>query len=95
VPKSIWPSRPRSCWSAKKIAARVVNMPSWELFEKNPEDYKKEVLPPDVTARLAVEAGTSMGWERYVGSNGKVIGMTRLRRFGARGRGSGKVRFYG
>jgi transketolase len=61
--------------SAKKIAARVVNMPSWELFEKNPEDYKKEVLPPDVTARLAVEAGTSIGWARYVGINGKVIGI--------------------
>lgn len=61
--------------SAKKIAARVVNMPSWELFEKNSEDYKKEVLPPEVTARLAVEAGTSMGWARYVGINGKVIGI--------------------
>jgi transketolase len=69
----------------KKIAARVVNMPSWELFEQNDEDYKKEVFPPDVTARLAVEAGVPMGWERYVGDKGKVIGMTG---FGASAPGS-------
>lgn len=59
----------------KKIAARVINMPSWELFERNGDDYKNKVLPPDVTARLAVEAGIPMGWERYVGASGKVIGM--------------------
>lgn len=59
----------------KKIAARVVNMPSWELFEKNSDAYKQEVLPPQVTARLAVEAGVPMGWERYVGSAGRVVGM--------------------
>jgi transketolase len=59
----------------KKIAARVVNMPSWELFEENGDAYKNEVLPPEVTVRLAVEAGVSMGWERYVGLAGKVIGM--------------------
>jgi transketolase len=61
--------------AAKNIAARVVNMPSWELFEKNGDDYKNQVLPPDVTTRLAVEAGIPMGWERYVGTAGKVIGM--------------------
>lgn len=60
----------------KDIKARVVNMPSWELFEKNSEAYKNSVLPPEVTTRLAVEAGIAMGWERYVGSRGKVIGMT-------------------
>jgi transketolase len=60
---------------AKRIAARVVNMPSWELFEKNSDQYKQEVLLPGVTARLAVEAGVSMGWARYVGSAGKVIGI--------------------
>jgi len=58
------------------IAARVVNMPSWELFEKQPEDYKREVLPPEVNARVAIEAGIPMGWERYVGQQGVVIGMT-------------------
>lgn len=60
----------------KGIKARVVNMPSWELFEKNSEGYKDAVLPPDVTTRLAVEAGIPMGWERYVGTQGKIIGMT-------------------
>jgi transketolase len=60
----------------KGIKARVVNMPSWELFEKNSEAYKNSVLPPEVTTRLAVEAGIPMGWERYVGSQGKIIGMT-------------------
>jgi len=58
------------------ISVRVVNMPSWELFEKAPEAYKDAVLPQQATARLAVEAGISMGWERYVGAGGKVIGMT-------------------
>jgi transketolase len=61
--------------SQKGIKARVVNMPSWELFEKNSKEYKDSVLPPDVTARLAVEAGIAMGWERYVGDNGKIIAM--------------------
>ncbi|MDA8137035.1 MAG: transketolase [Desulfobacteraceae bacterium] len=60
----------------KKIAVRVINMPSWELFEQNDDDYKKEVLLPEVTARLAVEAGVSMGWERYIGDKGRMIGMT-------------------
>jgi transketolase len=60
----------------RNIAARVVNMPSWELFEQNEEEYKNEVLPTDVRARVAVEAGISMGWERYIGSEGKMIGMT-------------------
>jgi transketolase len=60
------------------IRVRVVSMPSWELFEKTSLDYRDEILPPDVTARLAVEAGLPMGWERYVGSRGVVIGMTRF-----------------
>ena len=61
--------------SEKDIDARVVSMPSWELFENMPEDYRNEVLPPDITARVAVEAGNSMGWERYVGSSGIMIGI--------------------
>lgn len=60
----------------KGIAARVVNMPSWELFEKQSDDYKREVLPPQVKARVAIEAGIAMGWERYVGEQGEVIAMT-------------------
>lgn len=57
---------------------RVVNMPSWELFEETSDDYKHSVLPPEVTARVAVEAGLPMGWERYVGSNGTVVGISRF-----------------
>ena len=59
----------------KGIKARVVSMPSWELFEAMPDAYRAEVLPAGVTARLAVEMGLPMGWERYVGDAGAVIGM--------------------
>jgi transketolase len=62
------------------LAARMVSMPSWELFEEQPQSYKDEVLPPNVTARLAVEAGVPQGWWRYVGDAGDVLG---LERFGA------------
>jgi transketolase len=62
--------------AARGISARVVSMPSWELFEKTSPEYKDAVLPADVTARIAVEAGLAMGWERYVGSQGAVIGMS-------------------
>src|SRR5208283_1436971 len=57
------------------IAARLVSMPSWDLFEKQPQAYRNQVLPPDVTVRLAIEAGSPFGWERYVGTKGDVIGM--------------------
>jgi transketolase len=59
----------------KGIAVRVVSMPSWELFEEQPETYRQTVLPPEVKARIAVEAGTTQGWHRYVGSMGEVIGI--------------------
>ncbi len=59
-------------------AARVVNMPSWEIFETQPQDYRDQVLPPDVTARLAVEAASPFGWERYTGLQGQIIGMERF-----------------
>ncbi len=62
------------------IAARVVSMPSWELFEAQSQAYRDEVLPPEVTARVAVEAGVPMGWDRYAGPQGAIIAM---RRFGA------------
>ena len=64
--------------TAEGVAARVVSMPSWDLFEKQTQDYRDEVLPPDTTARLAVEAAYPFGWERYIGSKGAVIGMTRF-----------------
>jgi transketolase len=64
----------------KGINARVVNMASWELFDKQPDDYRNEVLPPEITARVAIETGVPQGWDRYVGDGGEIIGM---RRFGA------------
>jgi transketolase len=70
----------RQVLAEEGIAARVVAMPSWELFEAQPQDYRDAVLPPAVTARLAVEAGVSMGWARYVGPAGDVVA---LDRFGA------------
>jgi transketolase len=57
------------------IRSRVVSMPSWELFDEQPQAYRDGVLPPEVTARVAVEQGSTLGWERYVGPRGHVIGM--------------------
>ena len=62
------------------VAARVVSMPSWELFEEQSKEYRDSVLLPQVTARVAVEAAATLGWERHVGDRGIVIG---LDRFGA------------
>lgn len=62
------------------IAARVVSMPSWELFSSQDQTYKDHVLPPEVTARVSVEAATTFGWERWIGTDGIAIG---LDRFGA------------
>ena len=62
------------------VAARVVSMPSWELFEAQPRVYQEAVLPRDVWARVAIEAAHPQGWERYVGPWGVVIG---VHRFGA------------
>jgi transketolase len=59
----------------QSVAVRVVSMPSWELFEQAPADYRARVLPPDVPQRVAVEAGSPFGWERYVGERGVVIGI--------------------
>ena len=64
---------------AKKILeeqgakCRVVSMPSWELFEKQSAEYRKKVLPPDVKARVTIEAGIGMGWEKYAGAGGKIV----------------------
>ena len=57
------------------MKARVVSLPSWELFEAQPQEYRDSVLPPSVLARVAVEAGVPMGWDRYVGPFGKVVGV--------------------
>ena len=60
---------------AEGVASRVVSMPSWELFEEQDQEYRDFVLPPKVTARVAVEAAAPMGWDRYVGAGGEVIAM--------------------
>ncbi len=60
---------------AEGVGARVVSMPSWELFEHQDEAYRDEVLPPEVTARVSVEQAATFGWERYVGLTGATIGM--------------------
>jgi len=60
----------------EKIATRVVSMPSWELFEKQSREYKERVFPSGVKRRIAIEAGSPMGWERYVGDGGDIIGIS-------------------
>lgn len=57
------------------IRSRVVSMPSWDIFEHQPQAYRDSVLPPNVTARVAVEQASTFGWERYVGTSGQVVGM--------------------
>jgi transketolase len=60
---------------AEGIRSRVVSMPSWEIFDHQPKEYRESVLPPDVTARVAIEEASTFGWERYVGCSGHIIGM--------------------
>ena len=62
----------------KGLRVRVVSMPSWELFGRQTQTYQQRVLPQQVTKRIAIEAGSSFGWERYVGSEGAVIAMDRF-----------------
>jgi len=57
------------------ISARVVSMPCWELFDRQPQEYRDEVLPPSVKARVAIEQASTLGWDRYVGDGGAVVGM--------------------
>jgi transketolase len=70
----------RAKLAEKNIQARVVSMPSWELFDEQPKDYRDAVLPPGVKRRLAIEAGIPQGWQKYVGDGGDVVG---IERFGA------------
>ena len=65
---------------AEGIASRVVSMPSWDIFESQPQEYRDSVLAPEVKARVAIEQASTFGWERYVGGTGHIIGM---RTFGA------------
>jgi transketolase len=70
----------RQILAEEGVAARVVSMPSWELFDAQPQAYRDSVFPPQITARVALEAGVPFGWERYAGPDGEIIG---LNRFGA------------
>jgi len=76
----------------QNIQTRLVSMPSWELFEVQPEEYRRSVFPPSIRARLAVEAGATQGWHRYVGDLGDVIG---LDHFGASAPGPVLMREFG
>ena len=60
---------------AEGIRSRVVSMPSWDIFEHQTREYQDEVLPPQVTERVAVEQASTFGWERYIGRTGRMIGM--------------------
>ena len=77
---------------AQGTAVRCVSMPSWDLFEAQPQSYRDSVLPPDVTARLAVELGVAQGWERYTGPRGDMLGIDR---FGASAPADVLLREYG
>ncbi|MCK5078218.1 MAG: transketolase, partial [Calditrichia bacterium] len=59
----------------KNIFARVISIPSWELFDKQSEEYRNQVLPPEIENRIAIEAGATQGWQRYLGTKGYAIGL--------------------
>jgi len=77
---------------AQGVRSRVVSMPSWDRFAAQPREYRDAVLPPSVTARVAIEAGSPLGWERYVGDRGAIIA---VERFGASAPGPAVMREYG
>jgi transketolase len=74
------------------LLVRVVSMPSWELFERQDEKYREKVLGPAGTPRVAVEAGVTIGWERFVGERGAVVGIDT---FGASGPGGKVLKYFG
>jgi transketolase len=76
----------------QNVRARVVSMPSWELFDDQPQEYRDQVLPPSLTARLAIEAGVAQGWHRYVGDRGDVLS---VESFGASAPGDKLLREFG
>ena len=78
--------------SKSGVSSRVVSMPSWELFDNQPAEYRAAVLGDEGMVRIAVEAGITIGWERYTGSNGRTIGMET---FGASGPGEQVMKKFG
>lgn len=71
---------------------RVISMPCWELFDEQTEEYRNQVLPPEISARIAIEAASSLGWERYVGPSGRIVGIDR---FGASAPGKTNLEKFG
>ena len=78
--------------AAEGVNVRVVSFPSWEIFEKQDKSYRDKVLPPDVKTRIAVEAGSPLGWKNWVGDRGRVIG---IKKFGASAPGGRVMNEYG
>jgi transketolase len=78
--------------ASQGIAARLVSMPCWELFDEQDAEYRDSVLPPSCAARVAVETGVAMGWEKYLGSRGQFVGMTG---FGASAPGGVLMKYFG
>jgi len=78
--------------AAEGVNVRVVSFPSWEIFAEQPQEYRDEVLPPSVKCRLAVEAGVTFGWQKWVGDHGAVIGIDG---FGASAPGGVVMKEYG
>ena len=78
--------------ASEGVAARAVSMPSWELFAAQPDEYRDSVLPPNVTSRVSIEAGSTLGWERYTTSHGLQIGIDE---FGASGPGDEVMEHFG
>jgi transketolase len=72
--------------------ARLVSMPSWELFEKQPEEYRNKIFPPEITVRMSIEAGVTLGWHKYVGLHGEIIGIDH---FGASAPGKTVLKEFG
>jgi len=74
------------------IGARVISMPSWKLFEKQPEEYRNKILPPEITTRISIEAGVTLGWHKYVGLQGEIVGIDH---FGASAPGKTVLKEFG
>ena len=84
--------RARALLAEEGLGARVVSMPSWEVFAAQDESYREEVLPPSITARVSIEAAATFGWERWIGDRGIAIGVDR---FGSSAPGEVNMREYG
>jgi transketolase len=74
------------------IGVRLVSMPSWELFEKQTEEYRNKILPPEISVRMSIEGGVTLGWHKYVGLQGEIVGIDH---FGASAPGKTVLKEFG